>query len=198
LKKTVPSLFIIESLGFDDEKDGASEGRVLKDILTISGRPTDYIYIRTRKELRPAIEQFLQSNKRYLHISCHGNRQSIALTLDTLSFEDFGAQLRTALEGRRLFMSACEVVNDELAAAVLPESGCFSLIGPSKDIRFDDAVLMWASFYHLMFRDGDRERMKGGKIRWSLRHLRDLYNVPFSYYRPDPENGYAKVDIDVR
>jgi len=96
-------------------------------------------------------------------------------------------------------MSACEVVNADLAKAVLPKSGCHSVIGPRDAINFDDAVLMWAAFYHLMFRDPEIKAMKGGKIRWALRHTRCAFEKEFEYFtRADTSRGYKKVDIDER
>jgi hypothetical protein len=154
LKKTVAGVFIVESLRIDDEKEGRYEGRILRDILTLSGKKTEYWYVRTWKELEEEIfQRFWDSGLRYLHISCHGSADTIALTLDNVSFEKFGDGIREYLSERRLFMSACEVVNQQFHDAVFPDSNCYSLIGPDEDIRFDDAVIIWASFYHLMLRD---------------------------------------------
>ena len=60
----------------------------------------------------------------------------------------------------------------------------------------DDALLMWASFYHLIFRDGD-EYLKGGKIRWTLRRLRSAFGIDFEYYR-SAGDSYKHADIDQR
>jgi hypothetical protein len=194
--KTKFSLFIIESLRFDDEKSRL-EGRILHDIFRLSGHHVDYLYIRTRKELRVAIERFRESRRRYLHISCHGNAREIVLTLDRMPFKEFALDVVPHLGDRRLFMSACAVVNDHLAEAVIPRSGCNSLIGPRKNISFDDAVIMWASFYHLMFRDPESKQMKGGKIRWALRRIRRAFDIELDYFKPDrTAKGYSRVNID--
>src|SRR5229473_4394611 len=130
-----------------------------------------------------ALDRFYDSKKRYLHISSHGNPKNVCLTLNTLTFRDFGSLAKPYLYKRRLFFSACEVVNQSLAEAVLSGSDCYSLIGPRKSIRFSDAVLMWASFYHLMFRDGE-DFMLGGKIRWALRRVKQAFGIEFEYFRP--------------
>jgi hypothetical protein len=192
-RKTDFSLFIIESLRFDDEHE-RREGQILRDILRLSGHDVEYLYLRTDKELRVALRRFYESRKRYLHLSCHGNDETIALTLDALPFSQFGKNVWPYLKGRRLFISACEVVNDKLAEAVMP-SGCYSVIGPRDPINFDDAVLMWASFYHLMFRDPGVDQMKGGKIRWALRRVHYTFQKEFDYFRREGDS-YAKVDID--
>ena len=110
--------------------------------------------------------------------------------------------MRPFLNNRRFFVSACDVVNDGLASAVLPNSGCHSLIGPNYPINMDDAVLMWSSFYHLMFRDPEIHAMKGWKIRWALRRVRDAFagegtNSGFVYAKPNKKsNGYRWVNIE--
>ena len=191
---TRPELFVVESLRFEDEFCGRLEGRILRDILALSGKRTEYIYIRTEKELRSALGQFYRTRNRYLHISCHGNQRNVSLTLDTMGFRDFCDLIKPYVRHRRVFFSACEVVNRSLASAMLPKSGCYSLIGPRKTIEFNDAVLMWASFYHLMFRD-DFDAMKGGKIRWALRRIRAAFGIQFDYYKPHG-NTFKKVNID--
>jgi hypothetical protein len=194
--KTKKALFIIESLEYEDEKT-RREGRILQQVMRLSGADVKYIYIRTQQELGFALEQFRKSKYRYLHISCHGDRHSIAFTLDkTVPFEDLAAEIRPYLKGRRLFFSACSVVNDELATAILPKSGCYSIVGPRNRINFDDALLMWASFYHLAFRDND-DGLRGGKIRWMLRRIRHTFGIEFDYYRSDG-GSYKKDDIDVK
>src|SRR5882724_3385832 len=180
---TRPDLFIIESLKFEDEQEGMLEGRMLRDIVCFSGKRADYIYIRTEKELVAALDQFYDSQKRYLHISCHGDPANVRLTLDSLPFQKFGTLVRHHLHQRRLFFSACEVVTDALANVVLTGTECYSLIGPQNKIAFGDSALMWATFYHLVFRDGD-DVMLGGKIRWALRRVKKAFKAEFDYFKP--------------
>jgi hypothetical protein len=61
--------------------------------------------------------------------------------------------IKLYLKEKRLFVSACSAVNDDLAKEIIPNSRCYSLIGPRKDIRFHDAAIIWASFYHLNFKE---------------------------------------------
>jgi hypothetical protein len=196
-EKTIKALFIIESLEYEDEKS-SREGRILQQILRLSKEQVRYIYIRTEQELPFALKEFKRSRFRYLHFSCHGSPDTVALTLDQLQFEDFAHEVRPYLRGRRLFFSACSVVNQQLAAVILPGSGCHSLVGPKKDINMDDALMMWATFYHLVFRDGG-DKLLGGKIRWALRRMRDTYGIGFEYYRKsDKDPGYLRSDINIR
>jgi hypothetical protein len=162
--KTKAGIFIVESLDIEDELKGRFEGRILHGILVLSGKETEYWYVRTWKEMQEKMfQRFYDSNLRYLHISCHGSDDSISFTLDTIGFKTFGEEAKEYLENRRLFFSACEVVNKDLAHAVLPGSDCYSLVGPNHAINFDDVVIMWATFYHLMLSDSKvmkRERLK--------------------------------------
>jgi len=192
---TKPSVFVIESLGYEDERAQRYEGRILREILRLSGKLVRYIYIRTRKELRFALQQFRKSDMRYLHISCHGSAHSIALTLDSLTFKEFGNLARPYLDGRRLFLSACEVATDNLAREILLNSSCYSVIGPADAIEFSDAALIWASFYHLAFRmnpDGMNRRA----IRSALGGTCTLFGVPFKYFRRfESQDGYEEVNL---
>jgi hypothetical protein len=174
---TKAGIFIVESLGIEDELGKRHEGKILHDILVLSGKKTEYWYVRTWKELKEMFQRFYDSNLRYLHISCHGSSESISLTFDTVDFETFGEEAKQYLEHRRLFFSACEVVNRDLRDAVLPDSDCYSLVGPKHEIRFDDAVIMWATFYHLMLRDS--KTMKRDDIREALRKIKATFGRTF-------------------
>jgi hypothetical protein len=139
------SVFIIESVGFDDERDLRLEGGILSQILQLSEKQSEYFYIRTKKEFKAVLREFEASGMRYLHISCHGNRESLYTTLDEMSFTELGELLVPYLKQRRLFVSACEAVNRDLAAALMPDSGCYSIIGPAREVGFGDAAVMWAA-----------------------------------------------------
>lgn len=177
---TKAGVFIVESLNFDDELNKRFEGRILHDILRLSGKESEYWYIRTWKELKEKVfQRFFDSGLRYLHISCHGNEDTIALTLDEVTFAEFGEEAKHYLDERRLFFSACQVVNRKLHDAVMPDSGCYSLIGPKDDIYFDDSVIMWATFYHLMLREATA--MKAQEIRRVLQLLKEMFGQTFEY-----------------
>jgi hypothetical protein len=199
--KTDFSLFIIESLTFADEKAGRLEGKILGDLLRLSrqGIDIEYLYIRTWREFKKALTIFSRSKKRYLHISSHGNEKEVGLTLDAISLSKFGTELAPYVKNRRVFFSACEVATEELASAVMRGSGCYSVIAPKAEISFGDAAIMWASFYHLMFRDPQADSIQGGKIRWALRRLHHAFGEEFAYFnKADNDNGYETVDVNKR
>jgi hypothetical protein len=157
-----------------------------------------------KRNLEEVLHHFLDSESRYLHLSCHGDGANIQLTIDRIPFREFSKLVRPFLRQRRLFVSACEVVNDALAEAVLPKSECHSLIGPNFEINMDDAVLIWSSCYLLMFRDPETKAMKSGKIRWALRRVREAFagenlRSDLVYAKPTSKGkGYRWVNIDER
>ena len=192
-KKSTPSVFVIESLSEENEKEDCFEGSFLRSFLRLSGKDVDYIYIRTARELEHALNLFQASNKRYLHLSCHANKNEIGLTLDSLSLADFARYAAPYLNNRRLFLSACEVTTLKLAREIFAEqSGCHSIIGfgDSPDIR--DAALMWTTFYHEIFKD-DPDKMSRVRINGVLESLAKFFKVKLQHYYPKPEEQVTRV-----
>ena len=171
-----PEIFIIESLDFKDEKAERFEGRIISQILGLSGKQCEYYYIRTKREFKTLLDQFESTHYRYLHLSCHGSNESIFTTLDPIPFSELGPLLRPFLRKRRLFLSACSATNSALADAIMPGSGCYSILGPDQDIYFSDAAVLWASFYHVMF-TADSKAMKYKTIKAKTQEVSDMYRV---------------------
>src|SRR5436309_4172483 len=95
-----PEIFIIESLNFDDERAERFEGRIISKILALGGKQCEYFYIRTRKEFKAILEQYASSHYRYLHLSCHGNADSMYTTLDPIPFSELAGLIRPYLRKR--------------------------------------------------------------------------------------------------
>ena len=175
--KTNPQLFIIESLTLEEEQKNFQEGHIISEMLNLAGKKkTRYYYIRTRLELEEMIEIFGKSKYRYLHISCHADEFGLNTTFDTISYSELGQMLGPHLLKRRVFVSACEMANRNLAKELFSDPGLISLTGPKKKIRFDDAAAFWVSFYHLMFKM-DHERMATKDLRETTQQLSTMYNV---------------------
>jgi len=181
MPKTIADVFIVESLKFEDEKSDEFEGKILSNILKLNGKKPIYYYIRTKKELDEIMYKFEESNYRYLHISCHGSKNSMETTLDSISFNELSELIKPCLDYKRLFLSACNMVNESLAKKMLAQSKCHSIIGPYKPVYFSDAAIFWSSFYHLMFKD-NVDSMKLKEIQKTLKKLTDLFDVPINYY----------------
>jgi len=196
---TKANVFIIESLSFNDEKNNRFEGKFLSQILHLGNKESIYYYVRTKKELEKLLKLFNRSNYRYLHLSCHGDRESISTTLDRIPFSELAKLVRPYLREKRLFISACSAVNDDLAKIVIPSSKCFSIIGPAEDILFSDAAIIWASFYHLVFRE-DPKKMIRVDILSILKNVANTFGVSINYFSISKRSkeGYKRTKISPR
>lgn len=197
---TKPELFIIESLKLSDEENGSHEGEILARTLRLSGKDkTKYFYIRTERELDEIIDIFEDSEYRYLHISCHANAKSMGTTFDSITFDSLREKLDNCLDGRRVFVSACQMANKALAEALLNNTGCYSLIGPANKINMDDAAAFWVTFYHLIFKLNDNA-MKRSNIQHYIKELSSLFEEDINYYSADAstKQGFKKIKTDRR
>lgn len=195
-EKTKPYVFIIESLEFKDEEKGYFEGEIISKILNLSQIEHKYYYIRTKTELSFLLDEFVKLNYRYLHISCHGSRKSISMTLDEIKFNELGLLIGNKLDRKRLFLSSCLSTNEALANEILSISDCFSIIGPDKKIYMDDAAIFWSSFYQVMFKQNPRA-MKRENLEKVLKDLKRLFKIPLKYYSTSKlnENGWVEVKL---
>jgi hypothetical protein len=191
--KTTPDVFIIESLRFSDEDEKLAEGSFLAQVLSHS-REHKYFYFRTAAEIAILAKKFWESGYRYLHISCHAGKNGIETTLDRLSYGELAGLLKPYLKGRRVFFSACGAANEKCANALMKDTGCYSVMGPSGNIRFDDSAIAWASFYHRIFRIPDDD--DAGQVASITRHeiteatdkMTKYFNTPFRFYYRDRGN----------
>lgn len=194
-EKTHPYVFILESLDLDDEENGAYEGEIISRILSIAKIEHKYFYIRTKREFEHFINEFVNSNYRYLHISCHGNAKEISTTLDRISFQELGEIVGDKLDRKRLFLSSCLSTNIALAETILSTSKCFSIIGPNEEIDMDDAAIFWSSFYQKMFKENNRF-MKNEKVKDAIKSLKEFFNVSISYFvSTNSTKGWKEINL---
>lgn len=172
---TKADVFIIESLDPDDEGNGRFEGSSISHILRLHGKNPEYRYVRTRKQFCKALKDFSNSRYRYLHISAHANEEGMCTTnLDDIHYSDLAELLTPCMNGRRLFLSACAMVHEKMAKAIIPTTRCVSIVGPREAVTFSDAAVLWPAIYHLMFSAKDsamthlaeKEPIKGVETIW--------------------------------
>ena len=181
IERTKPEVFILESLTLEDEENERFEGRLIRDILTLSGKFPRYYYFRTEKELIELVKEFRKSGYRFLHISAHGSHDSLLTTFDEIKYSRFAEIFKGQLRNRRLFVSACEMGNELFSTVVSAQNkGMYSIIGPTERIQFDRAAAIWVSFYILMF-DLDKRFMKAEPITRQLRNLSRLFSESFHF-----------------
>lgn len=191
---TKPDVFIIESVGFDEEADYL-EGRVLYDVLRMCGKSPHYFLIRTRRELEELAARFSDSDYRYLHVSCHGSPDGLQLTLDFVPNEDFAAIFADRLKLRRLVVSACQAGNAAFVSAVrVTNRGMHSILSPADDVQFDHAVALWTALYVKCF-SVDDEGMKGKTIGEAAQQLSTMFGVRLHFARYTPYNDSWVDDV---
>lgn len=180
--KNLAEVFIIESLDPDDEGNGRFEGILLSQMLRLHGKAPKYRYVRTREQFTDAVQEFGTSKYRYLHISAHANPEGLITTdQDEIDFDELAEMLQPYLKSRRLFLSACAMVHDDLAKAMIPSTGCYSVVGPTENILFTDAAVVWTSMYHLLFSE-DSERVSHDILKDTLQKVCALFRVKMAYY----------------
>ena len=179
-----PEVFIIESLQFDDEEHNRFEGKVLSQILHLSNKKSLYFYIRTKAELKIVLNKFKGSGYRYLHISSHGSCRAMHTTIDDIPFAELQEMLCPVLGSRRLFLSACSMAQRNLAKPLLPKSKCYTIVGRRGTVDFSDATILWASFYHLMFKH--EWCMKDKAVEENVQKVASMFHVPMNYYWRGP------------
>jgi hypothetical protein len=192
--KTKPEVFIIETLDPDDEGNGRFEGSIISRMLKLHGKEPKYRYVRTRKDFKKAVKQFGKSQYRYLHISAHADEEGMCTTnQDEIDYDELAEIVNPHLNGRRLFLSACSMVHEDLAREIIPNSGCYSVVGPVEDIYFSDAAIVWSSIYHLMFSESP-EKMSHKVLKEKLLKVCALFSVQFGYYSKSKKlkRGYTK------
>lgn len=193
---TKPEVFIIESLKLDEEEH-YREGEAIARSLRMSLKTPQYRYVRTARELEHFVDEFEDSNYRYLHISCHGSKSGVSTTLDDLTTDEFAAIVGPVLDKRRLFLSTCQASTTGMAKAVFSHSGCYSLVGPVNKINFDDSVIMWTAFYHLMFKTNERA-MKRDAITRTIAQCAAMVDETVAFYTPTKDGTPKRVVVPAK
>lgn len=198
-KMTIPELFIIESLPSGDFRDGEMISTILRNN---RNRSTDYRSVRNMKELEEAIDAFTISKMRWLHFSCHGNKNEIGLADESvLTFLQLGKLFKGRLNDRRLFLSACNVGRRRLAEAIFANNPqCHSVIASAHKPGFDESAIYWAAFYYAMARKeeqlvlpkGKLPPMKRRKIKETLEALDNLLGSTIRFYARPNNTGIVE------
>jgi hypothetical protein len=179
--KTTATIWIVESLNFSDE-DNHREGEIISRTLRLSGKRTNYTYVRTPDELDAFIKEFGKSEHRYLHVSCHGNSTGFWTTTKKIPTAEFAKMIAPHVSDRRVFLSTCLAGNSQFANELLLKSECRSVLAPVGKINFDDAAIFWTAFYHLMFKSSPTS-MKHRVIEKHVVQCALLVGKPFRLFR---------------
>jgi len=179
---SIADVFIIETLHPDDEGNGRFEGSAITHILRLHRKSPKNYYVRTSKDFEEAVKKFGKSSYRYLHISAHGDPEGMCTTnQDEIDYDELADILEPHLKKKRLFLSACSMVHDDIAKEIIPKTGCYSIVGPKEDIAFSTAAVFWPAIYHLMLSHNDAA-MKHIELQKNLKRVTDLFAVNIGYY----------------
>lgn len=189
---TKVGVFIIESRKIIEERKGKRQGLILTEMMTLLGIKFEYRYIRTTKELNEMVKQYYDSKFRYLHLSMHGvisrNRKPVSkfsLSLEQVSYDAFGKIIIKKWDDgglkRRLFISACHVVDNITTQFENKRNSFISIVAPSVNIKTKVAPLAWATFYNNMFAI-EKESMANNDIKENLNRICGFFNVKFKGY----------------
>ena len=190
-RETKATIWIVESLNFSDE-DSHKEGEIISRTLRLSGKKTNYTYVRTQQEFEAFIKEFGKSEHRYLHVSCHGSPTGFWTTTKKIPAVEFAQMIAPNVSGRRVFLSTCLAGNSEFANELLLNSECLSVLAPVGEINFDDAAIFWTAFYHLMFKSS-RTSMKRSVIEQHVVQCAGLVGQPFRLFYRDDKTVIEKV-----
>lgn len=191
--KTIPRVFILESLDFNDEKKEHFEGEIISKILGLSNIDHEYQYFRTEREFDYYLQEFSRSKYRYLHISCHGKDNSISTTFDEIDLRTLVLKLENILDKKRLFLSACSITNEDFASRLFDTSDCYSLIGCDKPVNFNDSAIFWAAFYHRMFNREKNTYIRHSEIKNLLESLLQIFNIPLKFFHTSSTSKYKDI-----
>lgn len=100
---------------------------------------------------------------------------------EEIDYDELGDLLKPHLEEKRLFLSACSMVHDDMAKEIIPKTNCYSIVGPKEDIEFSTAAVFWPTIYHLMFAHSGAA-MKHRELKDNLGRVTGLFDVDIGYY----------------
>jgi len=139
-------IFIIESLRGSDYFDGEN----LSEILELSSISNIYREVLCKDDFIVAVDEFKNSNLRYLHLSCHADMSGIEINGEHLSNSELSVIFKGKVNNKRIFLSACKGGNKNMATALITNCKAQSVIGTPNNLYFDKAALFWPAFYHVI------------------------------------------------
>lgn len=170
-------VFIIESLRTGDYLDGLTLG----EVLDLSGIEVQYEHVQNEESLIEAFAKFKSTNFRYLHLSCHADSTGIEIGGIEITNERLSIIIGDALTKKRMFMSACQGSNIDIASKIISKNKAYSLIGTPEDLSFDKSVLFWPTFYHVI-NEIDNSKMGFVAIKGTLKKCVNLLNITIDFY----------------
>lgn len=171
----IHDFYIIESLGENDILDGNIFYKSLNSI----GKLPIYQQVRNFSEFKTALENFENSQYKYLFISAHGDEEHIELSGEKINAYDLD-DIKIDLDQRRIFMSTCRG-GTYLFAKYFIKNGAYSVIGTPDDLDQIVAVGMWPTML-IIFERLSGTNLNFDELNLTLKKLAEVYQVTLHYY----------------
>jgi hypothetical protein len=158
----IPDFFvhIIESNRVDEVIAGLREGEALKNVLKFSNVDVEYNTSFAEQDFAITIARnfsYAQKKQQFpiIHIAAHGSEHGVHLTTGSIITWPYLASVLAPLHhltnGRYLLcLSACRGLNSINIARVMPQCGPLGFVGTPDDVNWNDTVVGYCSFYHLL------------------------------------------------
>lgn len=177
---TQSEVFIIESL----PDTHPHEGENLCAILQMMKKTPIYRSVKNADEFEKAIDEYKNSQYRYLHISCHGDKSLICFAdksyVDYLGFGHLFVKDVHPLPMTRIFFSACCLGNPELSKIIMSSNPAIhSIVAPRKRIPFSTALAVWSTFYVKAF-SWNQRGISEKTILMTMRQISNLFLTEFN------------------
>lgn len=152
-------VLIIESRAAHDYFDGRQEGKTLQSILDLAEVRSKYVEVVNRQMLARALAQASSQAIRYVHFSCHGSVDGIALTDgDLIDWETLDELAWPKLRGKCLTFSSCDVGRGVDRLFSLHRTFCSAIVAPTRQVLWDEALVAYSVFYFRATRNGSTEQ----------------------------------------
>ena len=193
-----PQVFIIESLPAEDVNNMRMDGKVLERQLKLTGQEPIYRVALNLGDLRKSVEEFSQTNYRFLHISCHGKSTGVILAANPNgeSFKEFSSCFAGFVGSARITFSACKLGNKAFYEEFYKQNkGVHSLIAPVSDLPFQRGSIFWAAYYTKLFEECNERNnhIKRDFIERSVPSLARVCGVSMKYAIYEPDKKRVKI-----
>ena len=201
--KSIPRVFIIESLGAEDVNNHRCDGKILESQLQLLGEAPIYRYVLNLSDLRKALCEFEESRFRFLHISCHGGPTKVYLAANPCgeSYIEFAKCFSSKAALSRVTFSACKLGNRSFFKEFYKwNKGVQSLAAPMNDLLFQSSSLYWATYYTKLIEEcrNSNNHIHRDFIERVVPQLSKMLNVSMRYAIYEPNKDRVKVQMAKR
>ncbi len=197
--KSIPEVFIIESLPCDDINRNRCDGRILESQLKLMGASPIYRFAINLGDVRRCLEEFAASDYRFLHISCHGGKSKVMLAASPSgeSYSEFCKYFNGLVGFTRITFSACELGNEKFYSEFYRNNkGVQSLIAPISPLPFQTGALYFATYYTKLMEEcrNKKNHVKREFIERVVPGLSQIFCTSMRYAIYEPDKDRVKIN----